>query len=498
MNRAYQSVWNETTRTWVAVAENAKGKRKAKGNVKAMAIAVAALGAASQAHPYSAGGTGNTAANDNGVGANVAIGTGAYAANTSNMFLTTNDGRNLQEFNIAIGSSASAAGAGSMAIGQYTLVSGQNAGVVGFGATASGAFGTVVGALGTAAGAASSALGYRTVASGDFSSAMGSHSEASGYGSVAIGSSTTSAGGSSIAIGNKSTSGGNGSVALGTNAVATNVNDVALGTLTTTAAVANTPGATIGGKNYSFAGTNAQSTVSVGSAGRERTITNVAAGQLTASSTDAVNGSELFATNQQVTQNTTDISHLQGNVTNINGQLADAVMYDTSAHDSVTLGGAGATTPVGLHNVAAGGLSASSTDAVNGSQLYATNQSISNLSGDVTNIAGDITNIDGQLADAVKYDASTHDSVTLGGAGATTPVGLHNVAAGELSANSADAVNGSQLYATNTQVLANTTTLGSVYATTPVELHNVSAQPTSRAIRQWRSVHRRASRRTSR
>ncbi|WP_395070497.1 hypothetical protein [Paraburkholderia silvatlantica] len=116
----------------------------------------------------------------------------------------------------------------------------------------------------------------------------------------------------------------------------------------------------------------------------------------------------------------------------------------------------------------------------------------------MTNIAGDITNIDGQLADAVKYDASTHDSVTLGGAGATTPVGLHNVAAGELSANSADAVNGSQLYATNTQVLANTTTLGSVYATTPVELHNVSAQPTSRAIRQWRSVHRRASRRTSR
>ncbi|WP_245639674.1 YadA-like family protein [Paraburkholderia heleia] len=333
-----------------------------------------------------------------------------------------------------------------MAIGQYTLASGQNAGVVGFGATASAAFGTVVGSLATAAGVASSALGYRTVASGDFSSAIGSYNEASGYGSVAMGASTTSAGDGSVAIGTRSTSAGNGSVALGTNAVATNANDVALGTLTTTAAVANTSGATIGGKSYSFAGTNAQSTVSVGSAGRERTITNVAAGQLTASSTDAVNGSELFATNQQVTQNTTDISNLLGDVTNINGQLADAVKYDASAHDSVTLGGMDATTPVGLHNVAAGELSANSADAVNGSQLYATNQSISNLSVDVTNIAGDVTNINGQLADAVMYDTSTHDSVTLGGTDATTPVELHNVASGAVSATSFDAVNGSQLY----------------------------------------------------
>ncbi|MEX3946124.1 adhesin, partial [Paraburkholderia sp. BR10937] len=65
-----------------------------------------------------------------------------------------------------------------------------------------------------------------------------------------------------------------------------------------------------------------------------------------------------------------DISDLQGNVTNITGQLADAVMYDTSTHDSVTLGGVEATTPVALHNVAAGAVSATSFDAVNGSQLY--------------------------------------------------------------------------------------------------------------------------------
>ncbi|MEX3937940.1 hemagglutinin, partial [Paraburkholderia sp. BR10937] len=226
-----------------------------------------------------------------------------------------------------------------MAIGQYTLASGQNAGVVGFGATATGAFGTVVGSLATAAGDASSALGYKTVASGDFSAAMGSYNAALGYGSVAMGVLTTSTGATSVAVGSGSTSVGDGSVAIGTLAVATNANDVALGTGTTTAAVVNTSGATIGGTGYTFAGTNAKSTISVGSPGKERTITNVAAGQLTASSTDAVNGSELFATNQQVTQNSTDISDLQGNVTNITGQLADAVMYDTSTHDSVTLGG---------------------------------------------------------------------------------------------------------------------------------------------------------------
>ncbi|MEX3946129.1 peptide ABC transporter permease, partial [Paraburkholderia sp. BR10937] len=71
------------------------------------------------------------------------------------------------------------------------------------------------------------------------------------------------------------------------------------------------------------------------------------------------------------------------NVTNITGQLADAVMYDTSTHDSVTLGGVEATTPVALHNVAAGAVSATSLDAVNGAQLYETNSSISILAGDV-------------------------------------------------------------------------------------------------------------------
>ncbi|WP_183707044.1 beta strand repeat-containing protein, partial [Paraburkholderia tropica] len=167
------------------------------------------------------------------------------------------------------------------------------------------------------------------------------------------------------------------------------------------------------------------------------------------------------------------VTTLQGQITNLNGKLADAVLYDSSSHNSVTLGGVGASTNVKLTNVAAGTLSSTSTDAVNGSQLYATNSTVSNLAGDVTtlqgnvttlqgnmttlqgdvsNIAGSITNINGQLADAVAYDSSAHDSVTLGGEGATAPVALHNVKEGELSSTSTDAVNGSQLYTTNTTV----------------------------------------------
>ncbi|GAB7526132.1 YadA-like family protein [Paraburkholderia sp. 2C] len=161
-------------------------------------------------------------------------------------------------------------------------------------------------------------------------------------------------------------------------------------------------------------------------------ITDLSAGQISATSTDAVNGSQLYATNQNV-------SSLSTQVTNINGRLADAVKYDSSAHDKVSLSGTAGTT---ITNVKAGAVSATSTDAVNGSQLYATDQNVSSLSTQVTNI-------NGQLADAVKYDSSARDKVSLSGTAGTT---ITNVKAGAVSATSTDAVNGSQLNATNTNV----------------------------------------------
>jgi autotransporter adhesin len=162
------------------------------------------------------------------------------------------------------------------------------------------------------------------------------------------------------------------------------------------------------------------------------------------------------------------------------------VAYDDSTFSSVTLGGSDHA-PVALRNLANGVVSAASTDAVNGGQLYGvassvadalgggstvtTNGSITNptyivggntynnvggaitnLDGRVTNIENTVTQISGQVANAVQYDSSTHEKITLGGTDSTTAVQLTNVQNGVLSESSTDAVNGAQLYATNVQV----------------------------------------------
>ncbi|WP_429502889.1 YadA-like family protein [Paraburkholderia youngii] len=289
---------------------------------------------------------------------------------------------------------------------------------------------------------------------------------------------------------------GEDSVAIGMGAVSNNANDVALGAGSTTSAAVGTSGATIGGTAYAFAGANPSSTVSVGSVGNERTITNVAAGRLSATSTDAVNGSQLYATNQQVDQLSEDIRNGAGS-----GTDPLAVHYDDSSKGAITLGD-------GIHgtkvtNVAEGELSSTSTDAVNGSQLHATNQQVDQNTKSITNLGDQVTNV---YENGTKYfhanstgaDSSAlgEDSVAIGmgavsnnandvalGAGSTTSAAvgtsgatiggteyafaganptstvsvgsdgsertITNVAAGRLSATSTDAVNGSQLYATN-------------------------------------------------
>nr|WP_254218270.1 YadA-like family protein [Burkholderia multivorans] len=181
--------------------------------------------------------------------------------------------------------------------------------------------------------------------------------------------------------------------------------------------------------------------ITLGSTGTPVAIHNVAEGELSATSTDAVNGSQLFATNK-------DIGDLRDSLENggvidpVTGQSL-AVVYDSAAKDTVTLGGAGATTPVQLKNVAAG---TDDTDAVNVAQLKD--------AGLVAPI--DPTNPGAGLASlAVTYDKNTDgsanfDQITLkGGVDGTK---ITNVAAGELSATSTDAVNGSQLFATNKDI----------------------------------------------
>ncbi|MBO3278322.1 hypothetical protein JFY56_24175, partial [Pseudomonas sp. Milli4] len=104
----------------------------------------------------------------------------------------------------------------------------------------------------------------------------------------------------SIAAGPTAKSTATNSIAIGKGATASTANSVALGDGATTAAAVTTATGTVAGTSYNYAGGTPTGTVSVGNGTANRTITNVAAGRVSGTSTDAINGSQLYATNQEV------------------------------------------------------------------------------------------------------------------------------------------------------------------------------------------------------
>ncbi|EJS6366004.1 trimeric autotransporter adhesin SadA [Salmonella enterica] len=215
--------------------------------------------------------------------------------------------------------------------------------------------------------------------------------------------------------------------------------------------------------------------------GSDSKITNLAAGTLAADSTDAVNGSQLFATNENVSQNTTDIAanttsinqnttDIATNTTSINQNTTDIATNTTSINnlsnsvttltDDALLWDAASGAFSAKHNgsaskiinVAAGDLSEDSTDAVNGSQLYETNQKVDQNTSAIADINTSITNLS---SDNLSWNETTSSFSASHGSSTTNKI--TNVAAGELSEESTDAVNGSQLFETNEKVDQNTT-----------------------------------------
>ncbi|ECH6086076.1 autotransporter adhesin SadA [Salmonella enterica] len=211
----------------------------------------------------------------------------------------------------------------------------------------------------------------------------------------------------------------------------------------------------------------ASGTFSASRSGSASKITNLAAGTLAADSTDAVNGSQLFATNENVSQNTADITT---NTNSINQNTTDIATNTTSINnlsDSITTltddallwdaaSGAFSASRNGsaskIINVAAGDLSEDSTDAVNGSQLYETNQKVDQNTSAIADINTSITNLS---SDNLSWNETTSSFSASHGSSTTNKI--TNVAAGELSEESTDAVNGSQLFETNEKVDQNTT-----------------------------------------
>ena len=264
----------------------------------------------------------------------LAFGNGAYAENRST---------------IAIGKTVKAEADSTVAIGVRTNASGNSTVAIGRDNSVAAANTTVIGSNnGSIAADQSVVVGYNNTVVGTDPEQLvfGSNSKTEGQGAIAVGTHAEATAMDALAIGN--------------NTLADNANSVAIGTNSVTDSVVNTTSASIGGKTYTFAGTNALSTLSVGSDARssangaanyKRTITNVAAGRISDTSTDAVNGSQLNAAIKGIDKNHQDIVdtakglQMLGDVVEdhevaiaANKQAAADAMAEAKKHTSVTAG----------------------------------------------------------------------------------------------------------------------------------------------------------------
>ena len=236
---------------------------------------------------------------------------------------------------IAIGSASTTEGIRSIAIGANATATNESATVVGTHSTAE-IRGTVIGAESQAYNHGF-AGGYQAKASGESSTAIGVRANSTGLSTIAIGSDSVANNKASTAIGQGATATASYGVALGKAAQADHGSAVALGTATTTEQAVAVNEATVGKITYSgFAGTDATAVVSVGKKGdHTRQIINVGAGEISATSTDAINGSQLYATNDV-------INNVAGSVTTVLGGNAQV---DNKGNITMTdIGGTGENT----------------------------------------------------------------------------------------------------------------------------------------------------------
>ena len=353
----------------------------------------------------------------------VAIGNEARTQSTNGFALGNNARAGFDENNVlvgndndqAFGSNARAWGGSSMAFGNNAKAANGGAIAMGNGSQSRGDWGVAIGN-----GAKALAAGAR---------ALGANSNASGVNAAAIGWDSEASGASSIAVGETVKSTGTNSVAIGTGAKAANENAIALGAGSETAAAVATPSATINGTAHNFAGVNPASTVSVGKAGSERTITNVAAGRISAASTDAINGSQLYAVTSEIDKGVAYAGDVKGA-----GAAANKFTRKLGEQTNI-VGGVADTSKLTDGNI---GVVSNGTDTLNI-----------------------------KLAKNVKVDSVTtgntvinNNGLTVGGKTYVTNNGLNannqkvtNVTDGQVAAGSKDAVNGGQLHDAKNEVI---------------------------------------------
>ncbi|CAB3777185.1 hypothetical protein LMG28614_00378 [Paraburkholderia ultramafica] len=600
MNKTYKAVWNRSTRTYVAASEVAKCHR-AIGASMCRALVAASAGLLSaltfsqparaddctpqtpsclnvaQALTTQVASTATPAANDPAwstetaaaiANASVFAGTPAVAAEVAaaqpvvmlaaaatpvvtdyisvspNVVQGTRTSASSDLNAMAIGPTAAAVGVNALAVGGGSAAGSDGSTAVGSAAGALSVNSTVVGA-GASVGALSDnsvALGYNSRSSALNSASIGGYASATSAGAVAIGynSFVSQAATNALAMGSNATASAAGAVALGGGSIANRANVVSVGSSTQSRQIAYVaagtqatdavnvgqlagvaaalgggasidstgavvaPSYTVGGTTYNDVGaalaaaasdgvgasadalrydTAQHDIATLGNPGTPVKLTNIADGTLSADSSDAVTGAQLYGVNQAVTQNSSAITEITNNISNItNGTMGllqqDPVSRDLSVAkdtDGTHVDFTGTAGPRELLGVAAG---TTANSAVNLGQLGPVVESLGggasvNPDGTVQkpvyNIGGaTYSDVGSALAaavttsvragtDSVQYDSTAHDAVTLGNP--AVPVQVTNVRAANLAVDSSDAVNGAQLFSTNQAVAQNTSSI---------------------------------------
>ncbi|HAL6616822.1 TPA: adhesin [Escherichia coli] len=515
MNKIFKVIWNPATGSYSVASETAKSRGKKSGRSKLLISALVAggllssFGALAQAGLDT--GTGVTPAGHNNGTGWIAIGTDAEASTHT----TTNGAAT------AVGYYSKALGMWSTTLGAYSQSNGDASLALGVKAQSNGDRSISMGASSSASINAgySIAMGVFAFTDAEYAVALGNESKALGKYSLALGNASQASGESSIAFGNTSEASEQNAIALGQGSIASKVNSIALGSNSSSAgenAIALGEGSAAGGSNSLAFGsqsrasgndsvalgvgataatdnsvaigagstTDASNTVSVGNSTTKRKIVNMAAGAISNTSTDAINGSQLYTISDSVAK------RLGGGATVGNDGSISAVSYALKSGTYNNVGDAlsgidnntlqwnrtagaftaahGSNTTSKITNVAKGTVSATSTDAVNGSQLKATKDdvaanttNITNLTGEVAGNTTSITNltnaVDSLGDDSLLWNKAAGAFSAAHGTDATSKI--TNVTAGDLTAGSTDAVNGSQLKTTNDNVATNTTNI---------------------------------------
>lgn len=241
---------------------------------------------------------------------------------------------------VAIGSKNTALGSSALAVGNEAKAKMSETIAIGHEAQADKTWGIAIGTRATASDVRSLALGHQAKSAGYKANAIGADATANGNHANAIGSSATATGDHAQAFGAGAQATGvrtnvfgsdaaataDYSIAIGNKANASTANSIALGANSTTRSATSVTNATVAGHTYGgFAGTSPVGSVSVGKAGQERQIHNVAAGKISADSTDAVNGSQLYsvANDLQTQINNSTPGQINNNITNLNNRVGN-------------------------------------------------------------------------------------------------------------------------------------------------------------------------------